>query len=60
MKGGHSMVAKIVNATWVENMQSYRIYDPATPQKTIAYEDDLENAKEWACEEGYSLVVENQ
>lgn len=51
---------KAVNVIWVEYMQAYRIYDPATPHKTIAYEDNLEKVKEWACEEGYSLVVENQ
>lgn len=34
-----------INAEWIDYMDSYRLYDPKYPQQTIAYEDDLDEAK---------------
>lgn len=39
------------HAEWLPYMKSYRIYDPKKPQDTIAYVDDLDEARVQAREE---------
>lgn len=34
-----------INAEWIDYRDAYRLYDPKYPQQTIAYEDDLDEAK---------------
>lgn len=49
---------KRLNAEWIPHMKAYRIYDPKYPQQTIAYEDDLDVAEQYALENGYDDIVE--
>ena len=45
-----------LNAEWIDYMNAYRLYNPEHPQETIAYEDDLENARNKAIEERYEFI----
>ena len=46
------------NAEWIPYMKSYRLYDPKHPQDTIAYVDDLDEARRQAKEEHGARIVE--
>ena len=45
------------HAEWIPYMKSYRVYDPKKPQDTIAYVDDLDEAREQAREEQNAHIV---
>ena len=49
---------KRLNAEWIPYMKAYRIYDPKEPQQTIAYDDNLDIAEQYALENGYDGIVE--
>ena len=34
-----------INAEWIDYREAWRLYDPKYPQQTIAYIDDLEDAR---------------
>lgn len=56
MKG---VLVVILCASWIDYMGAYRVYDPEYPWQTIAYDDDDLNAtKEYAAENGYTVIVE--
>lgn len=44
-------------AEYIDFRQAYRIYNPAKPQNTIAYEEELEIAKQRVIEEGYDGLI---
>lgn len=48
---------KNIYAEWIDYMGAYRLYDLENPQQTIAYEEDLEVARNNALEEGYSDLI---
>lgn len=49
-------MAKVIEAEWISHREAYRLYDPARPQQTIAYEDSEQEAELHARENGYSGV----
>lgn len=51
---------KVLFAEWIEHMGCYRIYEEYSPEWTIAYDEDLKNAKDYADHNGYKLVVIEQ
>ena len=44
-------------AEWIPYMHAYRVYDTRKPGSTIAYEDDLEEAKAQAERQECRLVI---
>ena len=48
---------KQLNAEWIPYVKAYRLYDPADPQQTVAYEDNLDAAGRTAYEKGYQEIV---
>ena len=42
---------------YIDFRQAYRIYNSAKPQNTIAYEEELEIAKQRVIEEGYDGLI---
>ena len=43
-------------AEWIPYKKAYRLYNPNSPQQTVAYVDSLEEAEEMHPEYDYSLV----
>ena len=48
---------KTACAEYITYMEAYRVYMESTPETSIAYDDDLEEIKEWADSHNYKLKI---
>ena len=46
-----------LNAEWIEYMDSYRVYEPEEPERTLLYEERLSVIVEAAKINGYKRLV---
>lgn len=44
-------------AEWIPYMSAYRLYDPAHPEQTIAYEDSEDALRQREVEDGYEITI---